>query len=146
MSTAESRAKDAERKRRERAAMTPEEYRAWRDRVNAKRRARHAEFGRPAYLDKDKAQRKQKRRAVQKGAEQGWMPSTEVLADYYGNECLQCKSSDLLTLDHIVPLSKGGAHALWNAQIMCRPCNTKKSNTKEEDLRPYPRWQDRFIT
>ena len=30
------------------------------------------------------------------------------------------------TLDHIVPLSKGGVHTLSNCQVLCGRCNTKK--------------------
>jgi Restriction endonuclease len=33
------------------------------------------------------------------------------------------------TLDHIVPLSLGGAHTRANTQCLCRGCNNKKSNT-----------------
>ena len=30
------------------------------------------------------------------------------------------------SLDHIYPLSLGGAHSLLNIQVMCRSCNAKK--------------------
>lgn len=39
-------------------------------------------------------------------------------------------------LDHIVPLSKGLAHACENLQCACRHCNGKKSN--QLDYQPYP--------
>ncbi|CAN7187248.1 HNH endonuclease [Acidovorax sp. LjRoot117] len=35
---------------------------------------------------------------------------------------------DAPELDHIVPLSKGGAHSYLNTQCACRACNSKKSD------------------
>lgn len=40
--------------------------------------------------------------------------------------CLKCRSRVGLTWDHIVPLAKGGAHAVENLQPLCRPCNERK--------------------
>lgn len=30
-------------------------------------------------------------------------------------------------IDHVMPLSKGGAHEAWNLVIACQPCNQRKS-------------------
>lgn len=46
-------------------------------------------------------------------------------------KCAKCKKlfyPDELTMDHIDPWSKGGRTELSNAQLLCRPCNSKKSN------------------
>lgn len=32
-------------------------------------------------------------------------------------------------LDHVMPLSLGGAHSYMNTQCACRKCNAEKSNT-----------------
>lgn len=32
------------------------------------------------------------------------------------------------TLDHVVPLNLGGAHAVWNIATACRTCNTAKGS------------------
>ena len=34
----------------------------------------------------------------------------------------------LMTIDHIIPKSKGGLNCMDNYQIMCSPCNNKKAN------------------
>ena len=41
--------------------------------------------------------------------------------DKNGNEVL-------MTKDHILPRSKGGANSINNYQTMCQPCNMKKAN------------------
>ena len=37
----------------------------------------------------------------------------------------------LMTVDHILPRSKGGANTLANYQPMCQHCNSQKGNTLE---------------
>lgn len=48
-------------------------------------------------------------------------------------ECVICKdlfTEDELQVDHIRPWSKGGRTLLSNAQLLCPPCNKKKSNSE----------------
>jgi len=53
--------------------------------------------------------------------------------------CKQYASIELLTLDHIVPLSKGGAHAADNVAVACGYCNAQKKNQSGNiKLRIYP--------
>lgn len=42
--------------------------------------------------------------------------------------CGQWFDEEELTVDHIKPWSKGGRTELSNAQLLCRPCNSRKSN------------------
>jgi len=46
----------------------------------------------------------------------------------YNHRCASCGSENNLTLDHIIPLSKGGKHEIDNLQVLCRDCNFKKSD------------------
>ena len=43
-----------------------------------------------------------------------------------GKACKQCGCTDLLTIDHVVPLSRGGSNELENLQILCNKCNSRK--------------------
>jgi 5-methylcytosine-specific restriction endonuclease McrA len=46
--------------------------------------------------------------------------------------CQMCRKRipfEKMGRDHIWPISKGGTHEPRNAQTLCRPCNSKKSNT-----------------
>jgi hypothetical protein len=42
--------------------------------------------------------------------------------------CKECGTNKNLTIDHIIPLSKGGTDAVSNLQALCRKCNEKKSD------------------
>jgi 5-methylcytosine-specific restriction endonuclease McrA len=52
---------------------------------------------------------------------------TEIL-DQYGCRCAYCKTEKDITIDHIVPLVKGGTHTKSNVQPLCRSCNSKKGS------------------
>ncbi len=41
------------------------------------------------------------------------------------------KQGVLLTIDHILPLSKGGKNGLYNLQVCCNFCNHSKGNRIE---------------
>lgn len=90
-----------------------------------------------ANKNKDKIRSyKQKRRARKKGSS-GSVSNIEwkELCSRYGNICLRCGSSRKLTQDHVVPLSKGGFHTIYNLQPLCRSCNCSKHD-KTIDYRP----------
>lgn len=53
----------------------------------------------------------------------------------YGHRCLACGTDGPLTIDHVVPVSKGGANTATNVQPLCGPCNSSKA-TKTLDYRP----------
>ncbi len=44
-----------------------------------------------------------------------------------GGKCVKCDSNENLEFDHIIPFSKGGASTFRNLQLLCEPCNRKKS-------------------
>lgn len=46
----------------------------------------------------------------------------------YNSPCAYCGSNDKITLDHIVPINRGGAHSIGNLAPACEHCNKSKSD------------------
>jgi len=44
------------------------------------------------------------------------------------NKCQYCGSTKSLTIDHIIPKSKGGEETWENLVVACSPCNVKKGD------------------
>ena len=56
----------------------------------------------------------------------------------YGSCCWWCQRAlpaKKLTLDHLLPQSKGGSDSLENLRLACVPCNSNRGNS----LNP-PKW------
>lgn len=45
---------------------------------------------------------------------------------FYGYRCLACGTTEKITMDHVIPLIKGGEHSAKNVQPLCKSCNSKK--------------------
>lgn len=59
------------------------------------------------------------------------------LKEFYEYKCLacgRCETDIKLTLDHVLPLNKGGKNIIENAQPLCQSCNSSKG-TKDTDYR-----------
>lgn len=64
-------------------------------------------------------------------AERLWkMPSVSrrELLRRDGHRCQYCGSTRELTIDHVIPRSKGGTHTWDNVAIACETCNHKKGD------------------
>lgn len=58
----------------------------------------------------------------------------EIIFARDGNKCIRCGSVEYLTLDHIIPKSRGGSNDDDNLQTLCRKCNGRKGNNLQEEL------------
>jgi len=50
-----------------------------------------------------------------------------------GHECTYCGSKKQLTIDHIIPKSRGGDNTWSNLITCCLPCNLKKGDRTPEE-------------
>jgi hypothetical protein len=55
-------------------------------------------------------------------------PSKSAIYKRDGNKCQYCGSTKHLTIDHIIPRSKGGGDNWFNLVVACSTCNTKKGD------------------
>lgn len=51
--------------------------------------------------------------------------------------CAYCGSNKNLTIDHIMPASRGGKTTFENCITACRPCNNKKGNRIPSEAKMY---------
>lgn len=52
-----------------------------------------------------------------------------ALCEKYGNICLRCRQKTALSIDHVMPMSRGGDNTIDNVQPLCRYCNMSKNDT-----------------
>jgi hypothetical protein len=66
-----------------------------------------------------------------------WIVLRRKVLDHYGRVCMKCGSEDQPSVDHVKPRSLFPALELDfdNMQVLCRPCNSSKSNRNEADYR-----------
>jgi hypothetical protein len=67
-----------------------------------------------------------------------WKQLRLKVLDKYGRICMKCAGNECIAVDHIKPRSLYPHLQLEfdNMQVLCRSCNSKKSNRKIFDLRP----------
>ena len=61
----------------------------------------------------------------------------ERLCQHFGNYCIACGFPWKLTIDHVVPLVRGGRNDISNIQPLCHGCNSMK-HTHIIDYRLQP--------
>jgi len=56
-------------------------------------------------------------------------PSRALIYKRDGHKCQYCGATRRLTIDHVVPRSRGGGDTWENMVVACSSCNTKKGDT-----------------
>lgn len=52
----------------------------------------------------------------------------EFISQMLKQPCVYCGSTERISIDHVVPLSRGGKHEASNLAPACLPCNASKNN------------------
>jgi hypothetical protein len=52
----------------------------------------------------------------------------QSIKEHWNYQCAYCGSEENLTLDHIIPRSKGGSDKISNVVCSCEKCNHSKGN------------------
>ena len=55
-----------------------------------------------------------------------------------GYTCMYCGARDKLTIDHMLPSSRGGKTSFENCVTACQPCNNRKGNKTTSEARMFP--------
>lgn len=58
----------------------------------------------------------------------GWIQRLRTAVFERDKVCVECGSDQDLTIDHRIPVSKGGPTTLENLQVLCRQCNSRKGD------------------
>ena len=77
------------------------------------------------YLNKIKDKFNKKRRSIFSQSRDKLMLKIIERDGYF---CQECEITKKLSLDHIIPLSKGGSDEMDNLQILCVSCNSSKGD------------------
>ena len=56
-----------------------------------------------------------------------------------GYSCQYCGSSTRLTVDHVVPRSRGGGSGWENVVTSCAPCNSRKGDHLPGEIKMFPK-------
>lgn len=68
---------------------------------------------------------------ISKLSRKEWRAKWNEIRDATRGKCLLCNrivGIENMSMDHVVPLSKGGAHEISNIIAICKRCNSKKGN------------------
>lgn len=78
-----------------------------------------------------------KRRARKLKVKENYTPEMETFVRvFFGSKCYNCGTTENLTHDHHLPLSRGHALEPGNAVLLCLACNSSKGNKLPKNFYP----------
>lgn len=69
------------------------------------------------------------------GGERIRMADWEEVKRRYEFKCIYCKKRKKLTMDHRIPISRGGRHEIANLDPVCASCNSRKRHRTDVEFR-----------
>ncbi len=105
-----------------------------RDHAYEGRRDYHRKVSTPEGKARQRLREKERRQMILRQSVSGCVVSGEgkkLRSAYYGDRCYLCGvglTVGTWTMDHVIPLSRGGLHLLSNMRPCCRSCNSQKGN------------------
>jgi len=64
----------------------------------------------------------------------------------YSQPCTSCGTKENLSIDHIIPLSRGGSHSIGNMMTLCRSCNSSKGNKTIVEWKKFKMMYNKHIS
>jgi len=68
------------------------------------------------------------KRRAQKANNGVFTISKKEIVKLYASACYYCGSHNKMTMDHVIPISRGGTHGIGNLVPACQSCNFSKHN------------------
>lgn len=79
--------------------------------------------------DVDAARRHRRRTSLLEAEGSFTAAEWSAIQSAQSHRCAICLKRGKLTVDHVIPLARGGTNYAFNIQALCRPCNARKQAT-----------------